>query len=163
MAKPDFEYIPEKIKEERWKVREHYWKNPPLKNSREKYLSVRKKMTKELHTAGVKLMAGSDSPEWFLVQGFAIHDELETFVNCGLSPYAALETATRNPAEYLGVINNKGTLETGKNADFVLLDKNPLEDIRNTRSICGVMKDGQWYDLQQINQLLAEAKTTLAR
>ncbi|MBC7862368.1 MAG: amidohydrolase family protein, partial [Bacteroidia bacterium] len=89
--------------------------------------------------AGVPLMAGSDSPEWFLVQGFSIHDELETFVKAGLTPFAAIETATKNPASYMNLIKQKGTIETGKIADLVLLNENPLENISNTRSINGMI------------------------
>ena len=98
-------------------------------------------MVYELWKAGVPLMAGSDSPEFFLVAGFALHDELETFVAAGLTPFAALQTATVNTAKFLG--SNKGTIESGKVADLVLLDKNPLEDIRNTRKIRLVVLRGR--------------------
>jgi imidazolonepropionase-like amidohydrolase len=103
-------------------------------------------------------MAGSDSPEWFLAQGFAIHDELETFVEAGLTPFAALQTATVNTAAYLGILQNKGTIEVGKQADMILLDKNPLDDIRNTRVIHSVFTGKNWYDKKAVQQLLEEAK-----
>src|SRR5690606_33165318 len=86
-GRPDYPYIPEVIKQERWHLKERYWTNAPPEASRKRYVELRKKMTFELWKAGVPLMAGSDSPEWFLVPGFSIHDELETFVACGLSPY----------------------------------------------------------------------------
>lgn len=159
----DYAFIPSVIKEERWKVRDAYWKNPPPKESRQKYKEIRKKMTFELYQAGVKLMAGSDSPEWFLVQGFSIHDELETFVSCGLSPYAALETATRNPAEYLGIWDRKASIEVGKDADLVLLENNPLENIQNTRRICGVMNNGKWYTKEELNAFLDSSQKLLAQ
>lgn len=103
-------------------------------------------------------MTGSDSPEWFLVQGFAVHDELETFVKAGLTPFAAIQTATVNPARYLGIYNRTGSIEAGKEADMVLLDKNPLADIRNTRSISGVFRNGKWYDEETIVKILEDAK-----
>jgi imidazolonepropionase-like amidohydrolase len=162
MQREDFAYIPSKIKEERWKVREAYWKNPPPPASRKRYIDIRKKITHELSKAGVKLMAGSDSPEWFLVQGFSIHDELETFVKSGLSPYSVLETVTKNPASYLGIIKNKGTIEVGKDSDLVLLDRNPLENISNTRSVCGVMVGKTWYSKNDLDTLKREAKTVLS-
>ncbi len=134
-GRPDYPYIPEVIKQERWHIKERYWTNAPPEASRKRYVELRKKMTFELWKAGVPLMAGSDSPEWFLVPGFSIHDELETFVACGLSPYEALKTATVNAADYLEVGAEKGTIEQGKRADLLLLDANPLADIRNTRQI----------------------------
>lgn len=162
MLRPDYEFIPEKIKEERWLVRDKYWKNAASHTSRKKYIELRKKITDQLAKAGVKLMAGSDSPEWFLVQGFSIHDELETFVSSGLSPYSALETATKNPAGYLGLISQKGTIEPGKDADLILLDANPLLEIKNSRKIAGVMNGKDWYSKERLEQLVEEARVTLA-
>jgi cytosine/adenosine deaminase-related metal-dependent hydrolase len=155
---PDYPYIPAKLLEERWKVREHYLKNIPPKESRDRYVHLRKKMVYELWKAGVPLMTGSDSPEWFLVQGFAVHDELETFVKAGLTPFAALQTATINPATYLRMAGRTGTIETGKEADLILLDKNPLENIRNTRTISGVFSGNKWYDKQAIQVMLEVGK-----
>jgi hypothetical protein len=156
--RPDYEYIPKDILKERWDIKDRYWKNAAPQESRNKYVYLRKKMTYELWKSGVPLMAGSDSPEWFLVPGFSIHDELETLVKAGLTPFAALQTATINPATYLGVNKRTGTIEAGKEADLLLLDKNPLEDINNTRTITGVFADGNWYDKKAIEKMLDEAK-----
>ena len=71
---------------------------------------------------------------------------------------AALETATKNPAAYLGVLSRRGTVEVGKEAALILLDKNPLEDIRNTRSILGVISGNDYYDRPALDQLLQQAK-----
>lgn len=156
--RPDYQFIPPNILEDRWRIKERYWNNAPPEESRKKYVRLRKKMTYELWKAGVPLMAGSDSPEWFLTQGFAIHDELETFVKAGLTPYAALQTATVNTAAYLGVAQHKGTIEVGKQADLILLDKNPLEDIRNTRSIHSVFQGKKRYDKNAVVKLLEDAR-----
>ncbi|HEY6503151.1 MAG TPA: amidohydrolase family protein [Chitinophagaceae bacterium] len=156
--RPDYAYIPKDILKERWDIKERYWKNAAPQESRERYVYLRKKMTYELWKAGVPLMAGSDSPEWFLVTGFSIHDELETFVKAGLTPFAALQTATINPATHLAISNRTGTIETGKEADLLLLDRNPLVDIRNTRAIAGVFTDGDWYDKKAIDKMLEDAK-----
>lgn len=155
--KPDFNFIPANIKAERWETRNHFWKNPPPQASRDRYVAVRRKITGELWKNGVKLMAGSDSPEWFLVQGVSIHDELETFVSCGLTPWAAIETATVNPSRYLGFDSRTGTITKGKEADLLLLDKNPLEDIRNTRSINSIFNGGKYYSKADVDGLLKEA------
>jgi len=156
--KPDYNYIPQVILKEKWDIKDRYWNNSPPADSRKKYVELRKKITYALWKAGVPLMAGSDSPEWFLVTGFSIHDELETFVKAGLTPFAALQTATVNPATYLGTIARTGIIETGKEADLLLLDKNPLEDIRNTRAIAGMVINGQWYDKKSLDKLLKQAR-----
>lgn len=155
---PGYAYIPDLMKREATEIRQHYFNMLPPEASRKKYIDLRKAITYQLWKAGVKLMAGSDSPQWYSATGFTLHDELETFVACGLSPYAALQTATVNPATYSGRINNVGTIAPGKEARLVLLEKNPLEDIRNTRSIAGVFS-GTWYDRIQLNALLTEARS----
>lgn len=154
----DFQYVPSVLKEYAWKVRAQYLTRMPPEQSKKKYIAIRSKMITECWKAGVPLMAGSDSPQWFTVTGFAIHDEIENLVLAGLTPYAALQTATINPATYLGLINQTGTITAGKEADLLLLDKNPLTDIKNTRTISGVFNNGAWYDKSKINQLLTEAK-----
>jgi hypothetical protein len=162
MARPDYAYIPKVILEERWAIRTRYWKAAPAEASRKKYIDIRKKMTYQLWKAGVPLMAGSDSPEWFLVQGFSVHDELETFVKAGLSNYAALETATKNPASYLGLIGSKGTVEVGKDADLIILDADPLKDISNSKTVNTVILNGIPYGQADLQRLLGSARRVLA-
>src|SRR5688500_11681701 len=89
-------------------------------------------------------MAGSDTPELFLLYGFTLHRELRNLVAAGLSPYAALEAATRNPAEYLRALDRAGTIARGRRADLLLLEANPLEAIANTERRAGVMVGGRW-------------------
>ena len=96
----------------------------------------------ELHRAGVGLLAGTDSVEPL---GGSLHLELQLLVASGLTPMEALQTATRNPAFYFGTLPLMGTLEEGKVADIVILSANPLEDIRNTRKIDGVVMRGTYF------------------
>jgi imidazolonepropionase-like amidohydrolase len=106
----------------------------------------------------VPLLCGSDSPEWFLVSGFSVHNELQAMVEAGLPPFAALETATVNPARYLGVDEQKGTIAVGKTADLLLLTANPLDDIANSRQIEGGFHQGKYYDRKTLDKLLKEAR-----
>ena len=103
-------------------------------------------------------MTGSDGPEWYLAPGFTVHDEIESYVKAGLSNFAALQTATINPATYLGIDKRKGTIEPGKEADLILLEKNPLEDIKNTRTIKAVYTHDKFYNREQLDKLLNEVK-----
>ncbi len=161
--KPDYAFIPSEIKKERWDIRERYLKRGFSEERRKKYVYLRNKMAWVLWKKGVKLMAGSDSPEWFLVQGFALHDELEQFVKAGLTPFAALQTATVHPAEYLGIIKNCGTIEEGKQANMVLLGANPLENIKHSRKIDAVIRNGEFLSRSKLDLLLTEAREILAQ
>jgi len=154
---PGYAYVPAFHKEKVNKSQEYFWTDPPPENWRAKYIDIRYKLVKALHKSGTKLMAGSDGPEWYLAPGFSLHNELEAFTEAGLSNYAALETATKNPAMYLGIADRKGTIEEGKQADFILLEKNPLLDIRNTRTIQGVFVKNKYYDRKALDKLLSEA------
>ncbi len=107
-----------------------------------------------LHEAGAPMLAGTDAPNPFVVHGFAIHEELQFFVDAGLSPYEALLTATRAPAVFLGELDSAGTIAVGKRADLVLLDADPLSDIAATRNPAGVVANGVWRSRQDLAALL---------
>jgi imidazolonepropionase-like amidohydrolase len=111
-----------------------------------------------LHNAGVGLLAGTDVGNDFLVPGYSLHEELELLTGAGLSPLEALQTATFNPARFLDATDSLGTIEEGKLADLVLLDANPLDDIRNTRRIRAVLSDGRYFDRTALDGLLDAAK-----
>jgi len=103
-----------------------------------------KKLVGDMHRAGVEFLAGTDTnPSNPVLPGPSLHDELELLVESGFTPMEALQTATRNPARYFGTLKDMGTIETGKLADLVLLDANPLDDIRNTRKISMVVLRGR--------------------
>lgn len=86
--------------------------------------------------------------------GFSLQDELANFVEAGFSPMAALATATSNPAKFLGR-GDIGAIVPGKVADLVLLDRSPLENIKNTRLVRAVVADGRYYDRAHLDRLLA--------
>jgi imidazolonepropionase-like amidohydrolase len=85
-----------------------------------------------------------------------LHDELKLLVGAGLTPAEALASATRLPAEWLGIDSLVGTVEAGNYADLVLLDANPLNDINNTRRIAGVFVNGRWFDKSRIDAMLSD-------
>ncbi len=108
-----------------------------------KAIDVRRRLIIALHEAGAGLLLGSDAPQVFNVPGFSLHYELENMVDAGLSPFDALRMGTANVAEFLEL--RTGLVAPGREADLVLLDANPLEDISNTRRVHGVMLRGEWY------------------
>ena len=117
-------------------------------------IEVRRHLIKALHAAGAGLLLGSDAPQVYNVPGFSTHRELESLVAAGLSPYRALETGTRNVARYFGTERETGTVERGKRADLVLLEADPLVDIRNTTKRAGVMVRGRWLSREEIERRL---------
>jgi imidazolonepropionase-like amidohydrolase len=112
-----------------------------------------------MYRAGVPILAGTDAMNPQCFPGFGIHDELALLVDAGLSPLAALQAATRNAAEFMGQLDRRGTIEVGKTADLVLLDKDPLADIHNTRSIQAVVLSGKLYSRRALDEMLAKAQT----
>ncbi len=109
-----------------------------------------------MHRSGVHFMTGTDA-ETFYPAGFGLHMELGLLVSAGFSTLEALQAATLNPAVYFGRAKDQGTVEVGKLADLLLLEANPLEYIRNTKRIAGVVTAGRYLDRQELDQLLFEA------
>ncbi len=114
-------------------------------------------LTQGLHHAGVRILAGTDSPAPYVFPGSSLHEELALLVEAGLTPMEALQTATRNPAEYLGQLDQLGTIHAGKLADLVLLDENPLADIRNSQTISAVIVGGRLFAQEALQALRAGA------
>ncbi len=126
-------------------------------------------ITAAFHRAGVPLMIGTDSEGLGAQPGFGLHTELELFVRAGMTPAAALRYATIVPARVMQIADSVGTVESGKIADLVLLDANPLADIRNTRRITGVFRAGKWVSrdaaaamLDSLARSYAPVQTALA-
>ena len=107
-------------------------------------LQVALKNVKKIHDAGIMVALGTDSgAQPIRVQGFSEHNELELLVKAGLTPLQAITVGTKNAATLLKINNQYGTLEPGKKANFIVLEKNPAENILNTRTIVAVWKNGQ--------------------
>ena len=153
-ARPDWVLQPPKHRDLFLRAHERYWKNPPSEARRKRYIEVRNRLVKEIADAGGKILAGSDAPEWFLGYGFTLHREMESLVLAGLTPYQALAAATINPAEFLHGQSEWGTIAVGKRADLVLLNANPLDDIRNTTKIEGVAIGGKWLAKERLKELI---------
>jgi hypothetical protein len=113
---------------------------------------------RQAHEAGVRIVAGTDAGDTYVFPGFAIHDELAELVRAGLSPADALRSATIDAARFTGQTRDYGSIEVGKAADMILLDANPLTDIRNTGKIAGLFFNGQYLDRPALDKLLAFAE-----
>lgn len=110
-------------------------------------------LIKKLHDAKIPFLAGTDAPQGYdLVPGTSLHRELQLLVRAGLTPLEALQTATLNPATYFGK-TDWGTVAAGKAADLVVLTRNPLADIANTRAIAAVITDGKYYSPRELDRM----------
>ncbi len=126
----------------------------PLDSSAVKYANWGYDMVSRLPDAGVKIMAGTDTPIAMLTPGLSLHEELRLLVKSGLTPLEVLEAATLRPAQYFSMEDQLGTIEEGKIADLVLLNANPLDDITNTQAIQMVIKNGNLMDRQVLDGML---------
>jgi imidazolonepropionase-like amidohydrolase len=111
-----------------------------------------------LHEAGVQFLAGTDLSNPYIYPGFSLHDELANFVAAGFTPAEALRSATYDPARYFAATDSLGTVAAGKVADLVLLDANPLTDIRNTLRIFAVVLNGRVIEQSEREALLAQGR-----
>jgi len=154
-----------------WKHDQHFgFKNIPNEELPDYYDHIKQwyeayiQLTKLFHKHGVKFLAGTDVSSWnFQVPGATLHDEIAIFVEAGLSPLEALQTATSNVADYLQIDGYDGTVSVGQEADFVILAADPIEDIHNLTKISAVVLDGNLIDKDEINKLLESAPKVLMK
>ena len=144
-----------------------YWNSRSLQDQRRPERQARLKafyerlpqLVRDMQQAGVGILAGSDAgANEYSVPGFSLHDELAEFVEAGLTPMEALQTATLNPARYFGMNDAFGTVELGKTADLILLEANPLDNIRNTQKIAGVILNGRLITKPELQKMLSDAE-----
>jgi imidazolonepropionase-like amidohydrolase len=127
--------------------------------TRKRFVEKELEVVNAMHRAGIPFLAGTDTPPGvYVFPGFSLHEELQRFVAAGFAPMEALQTATLNPVKFLGMEDRMGTIEKGKLADLVLLDANPLEDIRNTQKIAGVIASGRYLSRADLDKMLARVE-----
>ncbi|MSQ97763.1 MAG: hypothetical protein EXR85_00470 [Xanthomonadales bacterium] len=112
---------------------------------------------KDFHDAGARILAGTDAPNPFVYVGFSVVEELELFVQAGLTPFEALKTATVNVAEFNHEAGRAGMIGVGSRADLVLLGEDPLHDVGAYREISGVIAAGNFLGREKLDQLLTAA------
>ncbi len=122
----------------------------------ERMISFNKLLVKAFREAGVPMVMGTDAGCSGVIWGFSLHDEMQLMAEAGMTTQEVLASGTRLAAAWLGIDHITGTIETGKYADLVLLDANPLININNTRRIAGVFVNGRWMDKSCISAMLSD-------
>ena len=159
-ADPLLRFVPRAIAE-KWKqvrLTQDRLMNRDDFDLRETLFAHSMRVVAQMQSSGVSILAGTDSAAPYVIPGFALHQELALLVKAGLSPMQALQAATKNPADFLGKGKTQGTIEPGKTADLLLLDANPLEDIRNTQKIRALIVRGNVLDRAALDELLSSAQ-----
>ncbi len=113
-----------------------------------------------LHSGGAHLLLGTDTVKLGTIPGFSLHDELDNFVKAGLTPYEAIRAGTADAAIFLREEKEFGTVSVGQRADLLLLNKNPLDDVRNTETPAGVMTGGRWHTAEDLKEQLRTLRAT---
>jgi predicted amidohydrolase YtcJ len=121
--------------------------------------AVVEKLVHGFHTEGVRLLIGTDAMNTGVVPGYSAHDELADLVAAGLTPFEALQAATANAGAFLARPDRRGVVAVGQQADLVLLDANPLEDVANSRRISGVLVRGRWLARSDLDRMLNDLRS----
>ncbi len=154
-----FEYI-HPLMQDKWLTSNQYNKgtNDERIKRLERLVDFNNRLVKAFNKADIPIVSGTDAGSSGVIWGYSLHDEIENLTLAGLTNEEALVSATRLSATWLGIEDKIGTVEEGKFADLLLLDANPLDDIRNTRVISGVFVNGKWIDKEDINQMMMKVK-----
>jgi hypothetical protein len=159
ISDPRLKYIPPSV-QQRWSEEA---KSSTSTAAFAKFHAQKLRILGDLHRAGVSVMAGTDEAWYqaYTFAGFSLHDELALLVRAGFTPMEALQSATIDPARFLGRDKDVGSIEKGKFADLVLLDADPSSDISNTQKINTVIVNGRVLDRRALDSLLTDAENAV--
>ncbi|WP_114951273.1 amidohydrolase family protein [Sphingosinicella terrae] len=157
IRRPEMRYMPRRVLDGWAQAKREFQASATFQPEAARALvDLRRRLLHALHEAGAPIALGSDAPQFFNVPGFSIHHEMGMMAAAGLSPYAVLESGTRNPARYFGTPDAFGTVAPGRRADLILLEANPLEDLDNVQRRVGVMVRGRWLPEAEIQARLEQ-------
>ena len=161
-SRPDWAHIPPKMRDLYWGARQRYWANPPSQARRDRYMQVRNRLTRAVVDSGGIIFAGSDAPGGLLGYGWTMHRELEHFVRAGLTPYEALQTATVNPARFLGAAQSIARSRRGS-APTSSGRRQPARRHPEHQPHQAVSIGGNWIEQPMLAQMIREAGKRLNR
>lgn len=156
---PNLRYVPAETRQMWEGVAQEYSKRitPAAAATLSAYYELQLKLVKLFQETGVKMMAGDDYGGQWLVPGFGLHQEFDQLEKAGLPPLTVLQMTTINGAEFIGRTASMGSVESGKDADLVLLDGDPVESVQNLHRIAAVVRAGSYYSRDDLDELKAKA------
>lgn len=163
-AYEELKYMPKRIVDSWFGRVNRQLNNPNFNRAASLHLiDMRMHVLEAMQANGVRILMGTDAPQLFSVPGFSLHRELPRMVDAGMSPYAILESGTRNVGAYFANEDDFGVIAPGQRADLLLVDANPLEDITHLKSLSGVMVRGTWYARADLDERLEAIATSYAK
>ncbi|MEW7291470.1 amidohydrolase family protein [Aquimarina sp. 2304DJ70-9] len=165
LKEPEMKYMPASTLQN-WKDRKgRYTADNPNFNENQwnQFNSIRRKLLKKLSDNGNRILLGSDAPQLFNVPGFSIHHEIDGMIRAGLTPLQIIQSGTINPAIFLGKEDTFGQIKTGLDADLILLDSNPIQNIQALQQVSGIIVRGKWLSIEDINMKLSEIAQNAAQ
>lgn len=143
-----------------WRINRMANETQEQKQARKDRYELITKQLPYIQEAGIKIIAGSDAAalNTFVYPALSLHQELVLFQKAGLTPLQILQSATINGAELMGRLNTMGTIEVNKEADIIILNSNPLSDIKSTQDIYAVINNGQYLSRVELDLILQKAK-----
>jgi hypothetical protein len=164
IARPEMRYMPRNVLDGWAKAKRDFAARPDFQpKATRRLVELRRRLLRDLHSAGAPIALGSDAPQFFNVPGFSIHHEMRMMQAAGLTPYQVLATGTREAARYFGGEARFGTIAPGRRADLILLTANPLRDLGNVQRRAGVMVRGRWLAEEEIQVRLNRIARAVAR
>ncbi|HEY8506756.1 MAG TPA: amidohydrolase family protein [Steroidobacteraceae bacterium] len=164
LARPAARYMPRRVLEGWYdQVRNFIGGQAVPQERADRYIGVIRSLLREMHAQAVPILLGSDAPQVFNIPGDSALSELALYAETGIPPFDALRTATAAPAEFLGAADRFGTVREGLEADLILIEENPLQDVRAVRKLAGVMARGRWVSREELDKRLNELAARVSR
>lgn len=160
---PELKYMPPETVEQ-WIGAHAQRLNSPQRDRTvsRRVIDARGQVLSALHEGGVRVLMGTDAPQQFSVPGFSLHRELERMVEAGMTPYEIIVSGTRNVGAYFANEDTFGAVAEGQRADLILVNANPLDDVKHIQQRSGVMVRGRWLTEEAIQARLAEIAASYA-
>ena len=157
LALPEMKYMPAETLANWRRVKEQFMADPNFKENQWRHFdAIRRQLIKKLNENGHGMLLGSDAPQLFNVPGFSIHHEMRDMADAGMTNLDIIQSGTINPAIFFGMEDVFGQVKEGLEADLILLEENPLEDLDAFKQLSGVFRQGNWYSKSEIDNRLMD-------